>query len=244
MKKPFLITGLVVAATAWWIQLALDAHYSATHKGGTTSRMNAFGDLVIGTEGLLLFVICGALLWRYRLEPLRLRTVIAILTAGSALLIYQLSQWEGSWILLAVVVIGGFSLWQHRAAAFLARIMIALLSAAAIAWIIHHSPGILAEIHGRNFRPVGLIGGTLLLLGYFVAVLATSLPWISAQRLDRIRFFLHFVQLPAALCLRTLIAFPPDVYFTFMAFGCYLMVAIPFILLNFRMAELRKRFDS
>ncbi|MES2571318.1 MAG: hypothetical protein V4710_14845 [Verrucomicrobiota bacterium] len=241
MKKPFLITGLVVAATAWWIQLALDAHYSATHKGGSTSRMNAFGDLVIGTEGLLLFVICGALLWRYRLEPLRLRTVIAILTAGSALLIYQLSQWEGSWILLAVVVIGGFSLWQHRAAAFLARIMIALLSE----WHCAVAPAYdLAEIHGRNFRPVGLIGGTLLLLGYFVAVLATSLPWISAQRLDRIRFFLHFVQLPAALCLRTLIAFPPDVYFTFMAFGCYLMVAIPFILLNFRMAELRKRFDS
>jgi hypothetical protein len=137
----------------------------------------------------------------------------------------------------------GISLWRHRIAALIVRILVAVLSVAGIAFILRAFLDFHAMSSSSTLRPVPFIVGLLLLFGYFVATFFTALPVVSVQRAFRLRFVLHFGIFPAALCVLILVGYPRDFYFTFSAFGLYLLAGLPFVLLSFHMYALRQAFE-
>ena len=156
-----------------------------------------------------------------------------------------------SYLLTGSAAVLGFcasaiSFWRHPASALILRVVVGLFSAVGVFMVVRGLVDLYSTPNGFSaspFRPIPFTSGLILLCTYFAACLATALPFVSARQVFRLGFVLHYGILPAALALIYLFGMPSDYYFTFSAFGLYLVAGVAFALLSFRMYELRQTFN-
>jgi hypothetical protein len=137
----------------------------------------------------------------------------------------------------------GVSLWHHRTAAVILRVFVAVLSILGAVFTVRGALDTFATLGASSLHPIPFFTGLFLLCGYFITTFITTLPFVSAERAIELRFLLHFGIFPAAIFAIFVLGIPRDYYMTFSAFGIYLVGGIPFILLSFRMYELRRTFN-
>ena len=143
-------------------------------------------------------------------------------------------------------VASAVSFWRHPASALILRVVVGVFSVVGAFLVARGLVDLLSTPNSfsvSSLRPVPTTSGLILLCAYFAACLATSLPFVSAHRLFRLGFVLHYGVLPAALALIFLFGMPSDYYALFSTFGIYLIAGLAFALLSFRMYELRQTFN-